>query len=89
MVLQILLDLSAGQVAALLPFAVLTAVAFVVINYALVAWLGGVGRFISVALAVAAAAASITCRTGHLRQHPAAATADAGVGRLPSHRQRR
>ena len=59
-VLQILLDLSAGQVAALLPFAVLTAVAFVAINYALVAWLGGVGRFISVALVVAAAAASIS-----------------------------
>lgn len=59
-VLQILLDLSAGQVAALLPFAVLTAVAFVAINYALVAWLGGVGRFISVGLVVAAAAASIT-----------------------------
>ncbi|HWI00142.1 MAG TPA: YhgE/Pip domain-containing protein [Propionibacteriaceae bacterium] len=59
-VLQILLDLSAAQVAALLPFAILTAVAFVAINYALVAWLGGVGRFISVALVVAAAAASIT-----------------------------
>ena len=59
-VLQILLDLSAGQVAALLPFAILTAVAFVALNYALVAWLGGVGRFISVAMVVAAAAASIT-----------------------------
>jgi putative membrane protein len=59
-VLQILLDLSAEQAAALLPFAVLTALSFVAINHALVSWFGGVGRFISVALVVAAAAASIT-----------------------------
>ena len=59
-VLQVLLDLSAGQVAALLPFAVLTSLAFVAINHALVSWLGGVGRFISVMVVVAAAAASIT-----------------------------
>jgi putative membrane protein len=59
-VLQVLLDLSAGQVATLLPFAVLTALAFVAINHALVAWLGGVGSFVSVTLVVVAAAGAIT-----------------------------
>jgi putative membrane protein len=59
-ILQRLLDLSAGQVAGLLPFALLTGLAFVAVNHALVAWFGGVGRFISVILVVAAAAGAIT-----------------------------
>ena len=59
-ILQRLLNLSAGQVAGLLPFALLTGLAFVAVNHALVAWFGGVGRFISVILVVAAAAGAIT-----------------------------
>jgi putative membrane protein len=58
--LQILLDLSAGQVAALLPFLLLAGLAFVGINHALVGWLGGVGRFVSVAVLVLSAATAIT-----------------------------
>jgi putative membrane protein len=58
--LQILLELSVGQVATLLPFLVLAGLAFVAINHALVAWLGGVGRFISVTAVVLSAATAIT-----------------------------
>lgn len=58
--LQILLDLTALQVAALAPFLVLAALAFVAVNHALVAWLGGFGRFLSVAAVVLAAATAIT-----------------------------
>lgn len=58
--LQVLLDLSAVQVATLLPFTLLTGVAFVAVNHALVAWFGGVGRFISVIMVVLTAASAIT-----------------------------
>ena len=59
-VLQILLGLSAGQVVALLPFTLLAGLAFVAVNHALVAWLGGVGRFVSIAAVVLATASAIT-----------------------------
>ena len=59
-VLQILLALSAGQVVALLPFTLLASLAFVAVNHALVAWFGGVGRFVSIAAVVLASAAAIT-----------------------------
>ena len=59
-VLQILLGLSAGQVLALLPFTVLAGLTFVAVNHALVAWLGGVGRFVSIAAVVLATASAIT-----------------------------
>jgi putative membrane protein len=62
-VLQVLLELNFGQVAQLLPFLLLAGIAFAAVNQALVAWLGGVGRFISVALVVLAAAAAITSAT--------------------------
>lgn len=58
--LQALLRVDAGQLVKLGGFALLTALAFVAVNQALVAWFGGVGRFISVILVVLAAAASIT-----------------------------
>jgi len=59
-VLQVLLDLRAGQVVALLGLLSLAGVAFVALNQALVAWFGGVGRFISVAIVVLSAATAIT-----------------------------
>ncbi|MDN5762397.1 MAG: YhgE/Pip domain-containing protein [Microlunatus sp.] len=59
-VLQNLLELTSYQTAQLLPFTLLAALAFVAVNHALVAWLGGVGRFISVAAVVLSAAAAIT-----------------------------
>src|SRR6478672_376170 len=59
-VLQLLLHLGPGQVVALLGFALLAGCAFAAVNQALVAWFGGVGRFISVALVVVAAAGAIT-----------------------------
>ena len=59
-VLQVLLELNAGQVAQLLPFLLLAGVAFAAVNQALVAWFGGIGRFVSVALVVLAAAGAIT-----------------------------
>ncbi|MET1007601.1 MAG: YhgE/Pip family protein, partial [Propionibacteriaceae bacterium] len=59
-VLSVLLDLSAGQTVKLWPFALLAGLAFVAVNYALVAWFGGVGRFVSVVLVVLAAAGAIT-----------------------------
>ena len=59
-VLQVLLDLRAGQVVALLGLLSLAGVAFVALNQALVAWFGGIGRFISVAIVVLSAAAAIT-----------------------------
>ena len=62
-VLQVLLELNVGQAARLLPFLLLAGVAFAAVNQALVAWLGGVGRFVSVALLVLAAAAAITSAT--------------------------
>ena len=59
-ILDRLLDLSTSQVLTLLPFAVLTGVAFAAVNHALVAWFGGVGRFVSVIIVVLAAAGAIT-----------------------------
>ena len=59
-VLQILLGLSAGQVLALLPFTLLAGLTFVTVNHALVAWLGGVGRFLSIGTVVLATASAIT-----------------------------
>lgn len=59
-VLQYLLALDLGQVAQLLPFLLLAGLAFAAVNQGLVAWLGGVGRFISVALVVLSAAGAIT-----------------------------
>ena len=59
-VLALLLDLSGSQVGRLLPFALLSGLAFVAVNHALVAWFGGVGRFVSVVLVVLAAAGAIT-----------------------------
>ena len=59
-VLQVLLELNVGQVAQLLPFLLLAGVAFAAVNQALVAWFGGIGRFVSVALVVLAAAGAIT-----------------------------
>ena len=59
-VLQRLLDLNAGATAALVPFAVLTAVTFAAVNQALVAALGGLGRFLSVLAAVVVTAGALT-----------------------------
>jgi putative membrane protein len=59
-VLNRLLDLSAGQTAAVNAFAVLTAVSFVAVNHALALTLGGLGRFLSLAVAVAAGAGALT-----------------------------
>ena len=59
-VLQRLLDLSVGQTAALVPFAMLTAVTFAAVNQALVAAMGGLGRFLSVLAAVVVTAGALT-----------------------------
>ena len=59
-VLGALLHLDASEIAALGGLAALTAVTFAVLNHALVAWFGGVGRFISVLVIVIAAAGAIT-----------------------------
>jgi putative membrane protein len=59
-ILDRLLNLSANQVITLLPFAVLTGIAFAAVNHALVAWFGGAGRFVSVIIVVLAAAGAIT-----------------------------
>ncbi|GAB3916738.1 hypothetical protein GCM10011575_25440 [Microlunatus endophyticus] len=58
--MSVLLDLSAGRAVGLLGFSVFTAVTFAVLNQALVAWFGGVGRFISTAVVVMAVAGSLT-----------------------------
>ena len=59
-VLQQLLELSAAQTAAVLPFAALAAVTFTAVNQALVAALGGLGRFLSVMAAVVVTAGALT-----------------------------
>jgi putative membrane protein len=59
-VLQVLLDLPTGRAVELAAFALLTAVTFVALNHALVAWFGGVGRFVSVVLVVIGAAGAVT-----------------------------
>ena len=59
-VLHLLLDLPAGRTVQLGGLALLTAVTFAALNQALVAWFGGVGRFVSVALVVLATAGALT-----------------------------
>jgi len=58
--LSSLLDLGAGATVRLLGLALLAGVVFAALNQALVAWFGGVGRFVSVVLVVLTAAAAIT-----------------------------
>ena len=58
--LQWLLDLTVRQTLELSLLLVLASLAFVAINHALVGWLGGVGRFVSVVVGVLFAAAAIT-----------------------------
>ena len=60
-----LLDLSAGQTTALALCAVLTSASFVAVNHALVSTLGGLGRLVSVAVAVAAAGGALTTAAPH------------------------
>jgi putative membrane protein len=55
-----LLDLGAGASARMLGLTVLAGLVFAALNQALVAWFGGVGRFVSVVLVVLTAAAAIT-----------------------------
>ncbi|MGI3783332.1 MAG: hypothetical protein ACRYG2_21420, partial [Janthinobacterium lividum] len=55
-----LLDLGAGATTRVLGLALLAGVVFATLNQALVAWFGGVGRFVSVVLVVLTAAAAIT-----------------------------
>jgi putative membrane protein len=55
-----LLDLGAGQTVRLLGLALLAGWVFVALNQALVAWFGGIGRFVSVVLVVLTAAAALT-----------------------------
>lgn len=59
-VLALLLDLPGGRAVQLGAFLGLVAAAFVAVNHALVAWFGGVGRFLSVAVVVAGAAGAVT-----------------------------
>lgn len=53
---QIVLELHLFDLTALLVLAMFAGIVFMVVNYALVAWFGGVGRFVSVALVVLAVA---------------------------------
>ncbi|SEP81313.1 YhgE/Pip domain-containing protein [Microlunatus flavus] len=55
-----LLDLTAGQTVRFLGLSLLAGLVFVALNQALVAWFGGVGRFVSVVLVVLTAAAALT-----------------------------
>lgn len=57
---QVVLDLSPAKVLAVLGLLVLGGFMFVGLNHALAAWLGGVGRLVSIALIVLTAAGSIT-----------------------------
>lgn len=58
--MSVLLDLSTGRTLGLLGFSVFAAITFAVLNQALVAWLGGVGRFVSIAVVVTSVAGSLT-----------------------------
>ncbi len=58
--LGVLLDLPVGRTVGLLGFGLLAAAAFAVLNHALVAWFGGIGRLVSVLVAVLAAAGALT-----------------------------
>ena len=59
-VLELLLDLSAGRTLQMGLFLGVTAAAFVALNHALVAWFGGVGRFVSVVVVVLGGAGAVT-----------------------------
>ena len=58
--LSTLLDLGATSTARVLGLALLAGLVFAALNQALVAWFGGVGRFVSVVLVVLTAAGAIT-----------------------------
>ena len=58
--LTALLDLSAGRFVGLLGFGLLAAATFAVLNHALAAWFGGIGRFVSMVVAVLTAAGALT-----------------------------
>ena len=58
--ISVLLDLSTGRALGLLGFSVFAAITFAVLNQALVAWFGGIGRFISIAVVVMSVAGSLT-----------------------------
>jgi len=57
---QVALGLPVGTLAAMTGILLLAGVAFALVNYALVAWLKGAGRVVSVALAVLGAATMLT-----------------------------
>ena len=58
--LTTLLDLGATSTARMLGLTLLAGLVFAALNQALVAWFGGVGRFVSVVLVVLTAAGAIT-----------------------------
>ena len=58
-ILNVILELSVAKTAGVLGIALLAALTFVALNHALVAWFGGVGRFISVIIGVLTAAGSV------------------------------
>jgi putative membrane protein len=58
--LGLLLDLPAGRFLPMGLFLGVTAAAFAAVNHALVAWFGGVGRFLSVVVVVFGAAGAVT-----------------------------
>lgn len=57
---QLALDLPAEKLAAVTGVLVLAGLTFVVINHALVAWFGGIGRLVSIAFAVLTSAAALS-----------------------------
>ncbi|MYM20867.1 ABC transporter permease [Brevibacterium sp. 5221] len=56
---QLILTLDAGDLVKVFGLSAFAGIVFTVINYALVAWFGGVGRFVSVILVVAAVTAKV------------------------------
>lgn len=58
-ILNVILELSVAKTAGVLGFALLAGVTFVALNHALVAWFGGIGRFVSVIIGVLTAAGSV------------------------------
>ncbi|GAA1429166.1 YhgE/Pip domain-containing protein [Microlunatus lacustris] len=59
-VLELLLDLPVGRTLQMGLFLGVTAAAFVALNHALVAWFGGVGRFVSLVVVVLGGAGAVT-----------------------------
>ncbi|MGO1971401.1 MAG: YhgE/Pip family protein [Propionibacteriaceae bacterium] len=57
--LTVILELSVAKTAGVLGFSLLAGLTFVALNHALVAWFGGVGRFVSVIIGVLTAAGSV------------------------------